>query len=287
MKNGLFGLVLAAAVVALVLWGVTFTVAENEFALCTHFGRVVGSGYAPGLHWKSPLDRIHKLERRIVGRSYPGESMLSSDGRALTVDFYLRWRVTDPQRYFAATAGDEDATAARLADIMRSDIKAALAAKPLTQVLSAAHAGLADAAIAAANSAFGELGTALVGVELQRVDLADDVAAAVYQRMQESYLSLAKQQRATGSAEADTLRAEADRKRTEVLASATRDAQRLRGEGDAAAAAVYARAYGRNTEFAAFYRSLAAYRNALGREGDVLVISPDGEFFKYLHSSGR
>ena len=287
MKTRLMAMAIAVALLVLMIWSASYSVGEHEYALQTRFGRVVAAQATPGLHWKLPFDRVHHIDRRVIGRSYPGESLLSNDGRALTVDFDLRWRVAQPQRYFEATGGDEDIVAARLADIMRGDIKAAAARLPLAQLVAAPRAGLEATQISEASRAFSELGVEFADVVLQRVDLADDIAASVYQRMQESYLTLAKQLRATGSGEADTIRADADRHRTETLANATRDAQRVRGEGDAEAAATYARAYGRNTEFAAFYRTLAAYRNALGRDGDVLVISPDGEFFRYLHSSGH
>jgi len=287
MKTRLMAMAIVVALLVLVTWSASYSVGENEYALQTRFGRIVATQSAPGLHWKLPFDRVHRIDGRVIGRSYPGESLLSNDGRALTADFDLRWRVTQPQRYFEATGGDEDILAARLADIIRGDIKAAAARLPLAQLVAAPRAGLDATQLDAARRAFGELGVELTDVALQRVDLADDIAASVYQRMQESYLTLAKQLRATGTGEADTIRADADRRRTETLANATRDAQRIRGEGDAQAATTYARAYGRNTEFAAFYRTLAAYRNALGRDGDVLVISPDGEFFRYLHSSGH
>ena len=132
------------------------------------------------------------------------------------------------------------------------------------------------------------MGIELIDVQLQRIDLTDDVATAVYQRMQQGQIAQAQQQRASGVAEAEKIRADAERKRAEILADATREAQRIRGEADARAGGAYAKAYARNPEFAAFYRSMQAYRNTLGRDGDILVIAPEGEFFKYLHSaSGR
>jgi membrane protease subunit HflC len=287
MKTRLLGTAIVVALLAVAVWSAAYCVGQNEYGLQTRFGRVVAAESAPGLHWKLPFDRVHRIDGRVIGRSFPGESLLSNDGRALTADLSLRWRVSDPQRYFEATGGDEDLTAARLGDIVRADVKAAAAQLTVAQLQAATHAGLTAEQLAHAKRAFGELGVEFTDVALQRADLADDVAASVYQRMQESYLALAKQLRATGGGEADTIRADADRRRTETLANAARDAQRIRGEGDAEAAATYARAYGHNAEFAAFYRSLAAYRNSLGRDGDVLVISPDGEFFRYLHSSGH
>jgi modulator of FtsH protease HflC len=138
-----------------------------------------------------------------------------------------------------------------------------------------------------ASGAATELGVELIDVRVQRIDLPDEVSGSVYQRMQESFRARANQLRAEGSAEGERIRAAADRQRTELLANAQRDAQRLQGEGDALAGRIYAQAYGKSPEFYSFYRSLQAYRNSMARDGDVWVVTPDGEFFKYLNSSGR
>jgi len=138
-----------------------------------------------------------------------------------------------------------------------------------------------------ASASVNELGVELIDVRVQRIDLPDEVSGSVYQRMQESFRARGNQLRAEGSADRERIRAEADRKVTEILANATRDAQRLRGEGDGLASRIYAQAYGKSPEFYAFYRSLQAYRSSLSRDGDVWVVSPEGEFFKYLNSPGR
>jgi membrane protease subunit HflC len=147
------------------------------------------------------------------------------------------------------------------------------------------------AAVRASGAAVGaaqRLGVELADLQLQRIDLSDELGSAVFQRMQQSLAAQAQQLRSQSVAEADRIRADAERRRAQVLADGTREAQRVRGEADLAAANAYAKAYGSNPEFAAFYRSLQAYRNTLGRDGDILVLSPEGEFFKYLHSaSGR
>jgi modulator of FtsH protease HflC len=132
-----------------------------------------------------------------------------------------------------------------------------------------------------------ELGIELVDVRIQRIDLPDEVSGSVYQRMQESFRARANLLRAEGEADMARIKAGADRQSTELLAKATRDSQRLRGEGDALASRIYAQAYGKSPEFYSFYRSLQAYRASLAREGDVWVVTPEGEFFKYLNSSGR
>ena len=206
----------------------------------------------------------------------------------MTVDFYLRWRLVDPARYLATTGGDEDTAAARLAELVAARIREALASAPLATDIAGGHLDAGTLRADALGAAAKLLGVELVDVQLQRMELPDEVANAVYQRMQQALTMQAQQLRTQGSAEADKIRADADRKSAEIKADATRDSQRLRGEADAAASAAYARAYGANPEFAAFSRTLQAYKSSLGREGDVLVISPEGEFFKYLHSaSGR
>jgi len=278
---------LALGIVAavLLLWRTAYILSEGEVALRTRFGHIEGAQYSPGLHLKSPWDEVHVLDRRIVTRAYPGENFLTRDQKSLSVDFYVKWQLLDAERFFQATGGDEDMAGQRLADIIRDRLKSAVAAQPLTSVIAAERGTLSDAGYHDIGAAALELGVQLIDVQLQRIDLTDDVASAVYQRMQQSQIAQAQQQRASGVADGEKIRADAERKRAEILADATREAQRIRGEADARANAAYARAYAHNPEFAAFYRSMQAYRNTLGRDGDILVIAPEGEFFKYLHSA--
>jgi membrane protease subunit HflC len=279
---------LGIALAALLLWRSAFTLDEGEIALRTRFGQIEGTQYAPGLHLKSPLDEVHIFDRRIMTRVYSGESFLTRDLKALSVDFFVKWQLRDAARFFQATGGDEDMAALRLTDVVRDRLKSAVANQPLARVIGDAHGTLTDANLKEIDAAAKDLGIGLVDVQLQRVDLTDDVASAVYQRMQQGQIAQAQQLRASGVADAEKIRADAERKRAEILADATREAQRLRGEADARAGAAYAKAYARNPEFAAFYRSMQAYKNTLGRDGDILVIAPEGDFFKYLHSaSGR
>jgi modulator of FtsH protease HflC len=279
---------LGIVLIAVLLWRSVFTVDQGEVALVTRLSRIQPGDYGPGAHLKSPFDEVHKFDRRLITRSFQGEGFLAQDQKALNIDFYVKWRLQDAARYFAATGGDEDVTAARLADLVRDRIRSALAAAPLAADIADAHLAsnvLGDGALRAPAT---RLGVELVDAQLQRVDLPDDLANAVYQRMQQSLAAQAAQLRAQGDAESEKIRADAEHKRAQTLADATRESQRLRGEADAAAADAYANAYRANPEFAAFSRTLQAYKNSLGREGDILVLSPEGEFFKYLHSaSGR
>jgi membrane protease subunit HflC len=279
---------LGIALAALLLWRSSFTLDEGQTALRTRFGQVEGAQYRAGLHLKSPLDEVHVFDRRILTRAFPGESFLTRDQKALTVDFYIKWQLLDVVSFYEATGGDEDVAALRLADIVRDHLKSAVAGQPLTKVIADARGTLSDAAFSQIGAAARQWGVELIDVQLQRIDLTDDVATAVYQRMQQNQVAQAQQLRSSGIADAEKIRADAERKRADILADATREAQRIRGEADARAGAAYAKAYARNPEFAAFYRSMQAYKNTLGRDGDILVIAPEGEFFKYLHSaSGR
>ena len=277
---------LGIALAALLLWRSTFSVTEGEVGLRTRFGQIEGAQYGPGVHLKSPFDELHIFDCRILTRAFPGESFLTHDQKALSIDFYIKWQLLDAARFFRTTGGDEDMAALRLADIVRDRLKSAVAAQPLTQVIADARGTLSDEGFSQIGAAAREFGIELIDLKLQRVDLSDDVAAAVYQRMQQSQIAQAQQLRASGLADAEKIRADAERKRADILADATREAQHIRGEADARAAAAYARAYARNPEFAAFYRSMQAYKNTLGLEGDILVIAPEGDFFKYLHGAG-
>jgi membrane protease subunit HflC len=287
MERRLLPWVFATLAVLLLLVMSLFTVSETQLAIRTQFGEIVGAGYQSGLHLRWPIDRIVKFERRIVTQNYQSETFLTSENKGLIVDFYIKWQVEDAGNYFRATGGSEEAAGLRLAEIVKDGIKAVVAQRTLQEIVTAERAAFTGDMFGRASASVKELGVSLVDVRVQRIDLVDEVSGSVYQRMQESFNAEAKKLRAEGAAEAEKIRAEADRQRTEVLSNAARDAQRIRGEGDAQAAGIYARAYGRNPEFASFYRSLQAYRNSIGREGDILVIEPEGDFFKYLRSSSR
>lgn len=280
---------LGVAAILAVLAGLSlFQVSENELAIRIQFGRIVGHSYGPGLHMKWPfIDKVRRFERRIITRSYQGETFLTSENKALNVDFYVKWRVADPVQYYRATNGIEQFASDRLGDNVKDGIKGVVARRTLEQIVVTERAAFTGDMINRANEIVNELGVQLVDVRVQRIDLVDEVGDAVYRRMQESFRALANRLRAEGQAEKERIQAEADRQRTEILANAQRDAQRIRGEGDGEAARIYADAYKRAPEFYDFYRSLQAYREALAREGDLMVITPDGEFFKHFESGGR
>jgi modulator of FtsH protease HflC len=263
-----------------------FTVSVTEFAIRKEFGRIIGAHYAPGLHYKWPWDSVSKFDNRLLSQSFTGETFLTNDNRALIVDFYIKWKVQDPVLYYTASAGTEDVAAARLASSVKDGIKTVVAQRSLPQIVSAERAAVTGEMLGEASAKAAALGVELIDVRVQRIDLPDEVAARVYESMKQNFAKTANQYRAEGQKASTGIRAAAERQRTVILAEAERDALRTRGEGDAVATQTYARAYAKNPEFYAFWRSMRAYEQAIGREGDLLVITPDGEFFKYLKDAG-
>ena len=279
---------IAAAVALMVLSCLSlFTVSEREFAVRTRFGALQDGNYAPGLHWCWPFERVERIDRRVLGQRLQGEAFLGSEQQGLAVDIDLSWRVRDPRAFLRSGAGDEQIVATRLAAAARSELKAAYAQTPLAQIVAAPRGGFSSAVMSRIRPVADRLGVELVDARVKRVDPTDQGANAIFGRMQAAYVAQSRQVRVESAAEVDRLRAEAERNRAEILAAGNRDAQRLRGEGDAQAAAIYARAFGVNPEFATFYRTLQAYRTALGRDGDILVIEPDGDFYRFLRTPAR
>lgn len=281
--------VLLAALVLLWLASASvFQVRETELAIKFRLREIVGTDFEPGLHFMVPfMESVQAFDRRVLTRNYPAEPFLTSEGKILNVDFFVKWRVSDVEQYYLATNGDEENAAGRLAEIVKNGLKGVIARRTIQQVVAAQRAEFIGDILEFAGQSVSELGLTLVDVRVKRIDLPDEVSESVYNRMRQNFARQAAQLRAEGDEQAQRIRAEAERERTETLAVGNRDAQVIRGEGDAKAAATYARAYQRHAEFYAFYRSLEAYRTSLGKQGDVLVLSPEGEFFKYLKQSGR
>jgi membrane protease subunit HflC len=284
MANRAFVTLIAAVVVAFLIALSTFTVRETELALKLRFGEIVRADYPPGLHYMVPMvNTIRKFERRILTRNYPSEQFLTSEGKILRIDFYIKWRIADAATYYTATAGgSEDIAAARLASIVKDGIKGVIARRTIQQVVAAERAEFTGEILKIADANARGLGLQLVDVRVKKIDLPEEVSESVFSRMRQDFDRQAKRLRAEGDESAEKLRAEADRQRTEILAEAYRESEIIRGEGDAVSAEIYAKAYSRNPEFYAFHRSLQAYRDSLGTDSDVLVISSDSEFFKYL-----
>jgi modulator of FtsH protease HflC len=288
MANRGFLSIVALIAGVLVLATSTFSVRETELAMKLRFGEIVQPHYDPGLHFKAPFyHEVRKFERRITTRNYPSEQFLTSEGKILRIDFYIKWRIVDVPNYYTATGGIEDTAAVRLGSIVKDGIKGVIARRTIQQVVAAERTEFTGEILKAAESKVSELGLQLVDVRVKKIDLPEEVSDSVFLRMRQDFDRQAKQLRAEGDENAEKLRAEADRQRTEILANAYRESEIIKGEGDAKSAETYARAYSRNAEFYSFYRSLQAYDKAIGTDSDVLVIGPDSEFFKYLKRADR
>jgi membrane protease subunit HflC len=279
--------VIVAAVLLYVAARSLFTVNEAQLAIRTELGSIVGLDYAPGLHAKWPWDEVETFDKRILTQSYTGETFLTNDNRGLIVDFYIKWRVLNASQFFQATGGSEDIAGRRLAEIVKDGIKSVVAERSLERTVSAERAAVTKEMLEQAKANTAALGVDLVDVRVQAINLPDEVSTRVYESMKQNFTKIAARLRAEGQSANVRIRAEAERERTEILAAAEREALKVHGEGDAEATGIYARAYSKNPEFYAFFRSLQAYDHALGKDGDLLVVTPDGEFFKYLKDSDK
>ena len=279
-----FNLLLVLAALGVLIVRMTlFTVDEREHAVKFRFGEIVKADYEPGLHFKIPfVNTISKYPDRILNYSESQERFLTGEKKNLIVDYFITWRITDPAQYYRSARGDELFAQQRLSAIIREGIKAEFSQRTVVEVVSAERSEIMAAMLVQAKQRAPELGIEVIDVRVMRIELSDEVSDSVYARMQQERYRVASQLRAEGSEDAERIRADADRQRTIILAEAYRDAEIMRGEGDARAAETYAEAYTQNPEFYAFYRSMAAYRESIGREQDVLVLSPNSDFFRFL-----
>ena len=275
----LVGLVLIATVVRMTV----FTVDEREHVIKFRFGEIVKADYQPGLHFKIPfVNNIARYPDRILTYEESEERFLTGEKKNLIVDYFVTWRITDPAQYYRSARGDELFAAQRLSAIIREGIKAEFSQRTVQEVVAAERSEIMNQMLVTASTQAPALGLEVVDVRVMRIELSDEVSGSVFSRMQQERGRVAAQLRAEGEEEAERIRANADRERTIILAEAYRDAERIRGEGDAVAAETYANAYSQNPEFYAFYRSMSAYRQSIGGQQDVLVLSPDSEFFQFL-----
>jgi membrane protease subunit HflC len=284
-SRALGALALLLAVIVLISMS-TFIVKEQELALRVQIQEIKGKDFKPGLHFKVPIiDSVVKFDRRILTRKFNHEQFLTSESQVLTIDYYIKWRISDAEQFYQSTSGgDEGRAESIVGQKIQDGIKNEVAGRTLKEIVTSDRQQITGEFMVSSGAELQKLGIQLIDVRIQSIDLQEDVAARVYESMKQSFEGIAQTQRGEGNRESQIIRSTAERKRTELIAKANADAQRIRGEGDATAAALYAAAYNRNPEFYSFYRSLQAYRTSLGREGDVLVVSPDSEFFQYLKS---
>jgi len=287
MSNARFIAVIVLGLALVILGLSVFTVDEREYALKFRFGEVIASDYEPGLHFKMPIvNNVRKFPRQILTLNNPPEEVITAEKKSVFVDFFVKWRIRDARQYYVSTGGNEVIATGRLLEILKADLRNEFAKRTVRQVVSLERTVLMDDIVVAAAETATEFGIELVDVRVKRIEFSEDVAESVYRRMRQERATVATELRAEGAEEAERMRADADRQRTILIAEANREAQQIRGEGDAISAEVYARAFNRDREFYAFYRSIEASRNSIGLTGDLLVLDPDGEFFRYLNDAG-
>ena len=289
MNGSRFGAVVITGLVLVTIGLSAFTVNERELAIKLQVGEVVESDYAPGLHFKIPIyQTVRRFPKRILTISDRPERIFTAERLALQVDFFVKWRIVDAVQFYTATGGIHRIANDRLSEIIKNAIVTEFGKRSVQEAISIGRAELRQDMLDMASAAAQGLGVELIDIRVKQVEFPDEVRNSVYAQMREERKRVAAERRAQGREIAETRKATADKERTIILADAFRDGQILRGAGDARAAEIYANAYTRNPEFYAFYRSIEAYRNSMGKSGDILVLDPNNEFFRYLNqSSGK
>lgn len=286
MNSGRFGAVVITGLVLVAIGLSAFTVNERELAIKLQVGEVVESDYAPGLHWKIPLiQNVRKFPKRILTISDKPERIFTAERLALQVDFFVKWRIVDSVQFYTSTGGIQRVANDRLSEIIKNSIVTEFGKRSVQEAISVERAELMRDMLETAMTAAQGLGVELIDVRVKQVEFPDDVRNSVYQQMREERARVAAERRAQGREIAEQRKSTADKERTIILADAYREGQKLRGEGDARAAETYAIAYNKDPEFYAFYRSIDAYRKSMGKSGDILVLDPNNEFFRYLNQS--
>jgi membrane protease subunit HflC len=266
----------------ILLFTMTFTVSETEKVILLEFKKIVGSDYAPGLHFKLPYRQVKKFDDRILSLESKPERFLTSEKKNVIVDWFVKWRIDDVTKFYTSVSGDKTLANIRLDQITKDAMRNEFSKKTIRELVSSDRGRIQESLTKMVNPSVAELGIAVVDIRVMRIDLPDEVSSSVYRRMEAERARVAREFRARGAEAAEKIRAEADRQREVLLAEAQKNAEIRRGEGDATAAEIYARAYGKNQEFFQFNRSLMAYRQAFKDDRSLMVISPDSEFFKYF-----
>ncbi|MCD8339109.1 MAG: protease modulator HflC [Burkholderiales bacterium] len=280
----LFFLIIAAYLVKSCL----YIVGEREYALVFMLGELRTVEANPGLHvkWPAPLENVVFLDKRILTIDTPNADLVqTSEKKNLMIDSFVKWRIIDPRKYWVSFQGSEKAAEDRMAALLRDVLHQTVNRRTVNDITSRDRAKAMQEISEALQKRVEDLGVQIVDVRLKRVDFTPEISESVYRRMEAERKRVASEERSKGAAEAEKIKADADRQRQVILADAYKDAQQIKGQGDQRANEVYADAFGKDPEFAKFYRSIDAYRSSFGKPEDMLVVDPSSEFFDYLKNS--
>jgi len=266
-----------------------YVVDQRQYAVVFALGEIKEVVDQPGLHFKlpPPFQNVQYFDNRILTIDTADvDRFITSEKLNVQIDTFVKWRIAEPRKFFTSVGGSELIASDRLQRSLRDSLNNEIAKKTVSDVISGKRQELLDAVRVKMNEDAKQIGAEVVDVRLKRVDFAPEVSERVFDRMQSERKRVANERRATGAAESEKIRADADRQRDVLIAEAYRDAQRVKGEGDARAAALFAEAFGQNPEFASFYRSLEAYRASFKGRNDLLVLDPNSDFFRYFRAPG-
>src|SRR3954468_22556606 len=283
------GAVLVATIVVLIIASLAlFVVDQRQNVIVFRLGEVVTVKREPGLYAKIPLlDNVRYFDTRILTiDSAEPERFLTSEKKNVLVDLFVKWRIVDVRQYYVSVGGDEARARTRLLQTINDSLRAEFGNRTVHEVVSGERDKIMELMRQRANDDASKIGVQVLDVRMKRVDLPQEVSESVYRRMEAERKRVANELRSTGSAESEKIRADADRQKEVILAQAYRDAQKIKGDGDAKATAIYASANQMNPEFYAFYRSIEAYKQGFKSKNDILVLEPNSEFFKYFRSGG-
>ncbi len=262
-----------------------FHVNQHEKVILFRLGEMVRSDFAPGLHFKAPIiNNVSKFDARVLTLDTKSERFLTSEKKNVIVDSFAKWRIADVSLFYTAVGGDEYQANLRLEQVLKDAMRGEFGLRTIKQLLSEDRSELRQTLLTKLAPVAGKFGIELIDVRIKRIDLPAEVSSSVYQRMRAERERVAREFRSQGAESAELISAEADKQRQVILANAQRDADNIRGRGDAQSADIYAKSFGKNPEFFAFYRSLQAYQTAFEKTDDTLVLKPDSDFFKYFNS---
>jgi membrane protease subunit HflC len=282
-QNKLFALIALLLIFVVLIGSSMYTVDQRERAIVVRLGKVLRYDDPPGLRFKAPLlDEVHFFDSRILTLDFEPELILTVEKKYVLVDYFVKWKIIDPLKYYVSAGGSETSARSRLRPIVESGLKDEFGKRTLGNAVSVDRAAIMESLRVKAEQGAHELGLEVVDVRIQRVDLPEKVSQAVYQRMEAERARVAAEYRAQGAETLQKIQSDADRQRQVLLADAYGKAERLRGEGDARATSIYAGAANQAPEFYSFYRSLGAYKQSFSDKSDVLVVDPSSDFFRYM-----